>query len=101
MQTRRSKSFCSYTGLFRVGSFAKWLRGLDLNQGPLGYEPNELPDCSTPHLDSNNRRAQGQTALWRGLLPILGAVNHTFLASARGGFSHSAKAVGRGNAYSG
>jgi MFS transporter, FHS family, glucose/mannose:H+ symporter len=38
-----------------------WLRGLDLNQGPLGYEPNELPDCSTPHLDSNNRRAQGQT----------------------------------------
>jgi hypothetical protein len=39
-----------------------WLRGLDLNQGPLGYEPNELPDCSTPHLDSNNRSAQGQTA---------------------------------------
>jgi hypothetical protein len=38
-----------------------WLRGLDLNQRPLGYEPNELPDCSTPHLDSNNRRAQGQT----------------------------------------
>jgi hypothetical protein len=27
----------------------------------LGYEPNELPDCSTPHLDSNNRSAQGQT----------------------------------------
>jgi hypothetical protein len=24
-----------------------WLRGLDLNQRPLGYEPNELPDCST------------------------------------------------------
>jgi hypothetical protein len=29
---------------------AKWLRGLDLNQRPLGYEPNELPDCSTPHI---------------------------------------------------
>ncbi len=27
-----------------------WLRGLDLNQRPLGYEPNELPDCSTPRL---------------------------------------------------
>ena len=27
-----------------------WLRGLDLNQRPLGYEPNELPGCSTPHL---------------------------------------------------
>ncbi len=25
-----------------------WLRGLDSNQRPLGYEPNELPDCSTP-----------------------------------------------------
>ena len=27
-----------------------WLRGLDLNQRPLGYEPNELPDCSTPRV---------------------------------------------------
>src|SRR5579863_2404901 len=25
------------------------LRGKDLNLRPLGYEPNELPDCSTPH----------------------------------------------------
>ena len=25
-----------------------WLRGGDLNPRPLGYEPNELPDCSTP-----------------------------------------------------
>src|ERR1700693_3318563 len=25
-----------------------WLRGGDLNHRPLGYEPNELPDCSTP-----------------------------------------------------
>ena len=26
----------------------RWLRGLDLNQRPSGYEPDELPDCSTP-----------------------------------------------------
>ena len=28
--------------------FGRWLRGLDLNQRPSGYEPDELPDCSTP-----------------------------------------------------
>jgi hypothetical protein len=26
------------------------LRGLDLNQRPSGYEPDELPGCSTPRL---------------------------------------------------
>ena len=25
-----------------------WLRERDLNPRPLGYGPNELPDCSTP-----------------------------------------------------
>ena len=25
-----------------------WLRGMDLNHRPSGYEPDELPDCSTP-----------------------------------------------------
>src|SRR5579884_3531770 len=38
-----------------------WLRGLDLNQRPLGYEPNELPGCSTPHFDINSHAAEGQT----------------------------------------
>ena len=37
-----------------------WLRGVDLNHRPLGYEPNELPDCSTPRIHTNNRDSQGQ-----------------------------------------
>ena len=32
-----------------------WLRGLDLNQRPSGYEPDELPGCSTPRLDYGHR----------------------------------------------
>jgi membrane-bound lytic murein transglycosylase A len=31
-----------------------WLRGVDLNHRPLGYEPNELPDCSTPRCHHSN-----------------------------------------------
>ena len=32
-----------------------WLRGLDLNQRPSGYEPDELPDCSTPRSFNRER----------------------------------------------
>ena len=39
-----------------------WLRGVDLNHRPLGYEPNELPDCSTPQFDFNNPLGSGQTS---------------------------------------
>ncbi len=31
-----------------------------MNQRPLGYEPNELPDCSTPRVDTMKLRASCQ-----------------------------------------
>ena len=37
----------------------KWLRGRDLNPRPLGYEPNELPDCSTPRQPTNRNTPCG------------------------------------------
>jgi hypothetical protein len=52
---RKATSPCKYL----------WLRGRDLNPRPLGYEPNELPDCSTPRqekIDLNTRDARVQ--LW-------------------------------------
>jgi hypothetical protein len=40
-----------------------WLRGRDLNPRPLGYEPNELPDCSTPRQFSQNVVGLGRVEL--------------------------------------
>ena len=33
---------------FGVFFYLNWLRSVDLNHRPSGYEPDELPDCSTP-----------------------------------------------------
>src|SRR5687767_10716971 len=48
-----------------------WLRGGDLNPRPLGYEPNELPDCSTPRhykrfiLTRNAHEANYRWSCWQ------------------------------------
>ena len=59
---------------------SSWLRGLDLNQRPFGYEPNELPDCSTPRYFNDScarlahepsQRRSYQTALPRDIVHII------------------------------
>ena len=43
------------SGLFLMPEHKK-LRGQDLNLRPSGYEPDELPDCSTPRYEINGWR---------------------------------------------
>ena len=58
---------------FSAPRFRKWLRGRDLNPRPLGYEPNELPDCSTPRkfLKLNSKRQYIRRLIEASSLPPL------------------------------
>ena len=44
------------------------MRGLDLNQRPLGYEPNELPGCSTPLVDGIKFILKSQFKMGRSII---------------------------------
>jgi hypothetical protein len=78
---RRFERRC-YLGLSGVGLSAKWLRGQDLNLRPLGYEPNELPGCSTPQFKYIAIDNSGQLPrLTKGCRIVAGSV--TFFAGAR------------------
>src|SRR5437867_10661342 len=50
---------------FRHPGKGNWLRGRDLNPRPSGYEPDELPGCSTPrlYLCRRSRRKQIEKAV--------------------------------------
>jgi len=51
---------CKKKSLMALSSL---LRGQDLNLRPSGYEPDELPDCSTPQVNTTKTKGQLQATI--------------------------------------
>ena len=72
----------------RRGGFRLEWRGLDSNLRPRGYEPRELPGCSTPQRHSNDLALQVESIATR-LWPVqAGCIDYPPWPDVRSGVIH-------------